>query len=214
MVRLCNASFIALISKKKGVEELRDYRPISLIGSVYKLLVKVLAERMKKVMASLVFGQQSAFLKNRQIIDATIIANEAGILFKMDMEKAFDQLNWAYLVNILKQIDFGERWIYFCISTGKFSVLINRSPVGFFSIQKGLKQGGPLFPFLFILAIEGLSQLLSKTKELQWVQEFQVGNNPSTTVNVSHLLYADYTLIFCGADRQQVSNLNTTLIIF
>ena len=112
---------------------------------------------------------------------------------------------------------FGDRWIrwiYFCISTVKFSVLINRSPVGFFSTQKGLRQGDPLSPYLFILAMEGLSQLLARAKELQWIQGFQVGSNPATTVNVSHLLYADDTLIFCGADREQVSNLNTTLIVF
>ena len=121
MVRSCNASFIALIPKKKGAVELKDYRPISLIGSVYKLLAKILAERMKRVMNSLVSGQQSAFLKNRQITDASLIANEvldwriksgeSGILCKLDIEKAFDQLNWAYLVNILKQMGFGDRWI-------------------------------------------------------------------------------------------------------
>ena len=85
----------------------------------------------------------------------------------------------------------------------KFSVLINRSPVGFFSTQKGLRQGDPLSPYLFILAMEGLSQLLARAKELQWIQGFQVGSNPTTTVNVSHLLYADDTLIFCGADSNK-----------
>lgn len=201
MVRSCNASFIALIPKKKGVVELKDYRPISLIGSVYKLLAKILAERMKRVMNSLVSGQQSAFLKNRQITDASLIANEvldwriksgeSGILCKLDIKKAFDQFNLAYLVNILKQMGFGDRWIrwiYFCISTVKFSVLINRSPVGFFSTQKGLRQGDPLSPYLFILAMEGLSQLLARAKELQWIQGFQVGSNPANTVNVSQIL--------------------------
>ncbi|XP_049344154.1 uncharacterized protein LOC125808498 [Solanum verrucosum] len=145
MERSCNASFIALIPKKKGVVELRNYRPISLIGSVYKMLAKVLAGRMKNVMNSLVSGQQSAFLRNRQITDASLIANEV--------------LNWRMK-----------------------SVLINRSPTGFFSTKKGLRQGDPLSPFLFILAIEGLSQLLTKAKELQWIQGFQVGSNPTTTV--------------------------------
>ncbi|XP_055836405.1 uncharacterized protein LOC129905041 [Solanum dulcamara] len=143
MVRSCNASFIALIPKKKARAE-------------------------------------SAFLKNRQITDASLIANkvldwrmksgESGILCKLDIEKAFDQLNWAYLVSILKQMGFG-----------------NRSLVGFFSTQKGLRQRDPLSPFLFLLAMEGLSQLLPKAKELQWVQGFQVGSNPATTVNVANL---------------------------
>ncbi|CAN4121478.1 unnamed protein product [Withania somnifera] len=76
MVRSCKASFIALIPKKKGALELRDFRPISLIGSTYKLVAKVLAERLKKVVSKLVLTQQSAFMKNRQIADVSLIANE------------------------------------------------------------------------------------------------------------------------------------------
>lgn len=152
MVRSCNASFIALIPKKKGAMELRDYRLISLICSVYKIIAKVLAERLKKVMGKLVSNQQNAFIQGRQITDASLIANEvldwqfkqgdAGILCKLDIEKAFDQLNWTYLISILRQMGFGERWlkwIKFNISTVKYSILINRSPVGFFSPQRGLR---------------------------------------------------------------------------
>jgi len=225
MVRSCNASFIALIPKKKGAIELKDYRPISLIGSVYKIIAKVLAERLKTVMGKLVSKHQNAFLKDRQITDASLIVNEvldwkiknggAGILCKLDIEKAFDQLNWSYLLSILRQMGFGERWINwinFNISTVKYSILINRSPVGFFSPQRGLRQGDPLSPFLFILAMEGLSRMLDKAKQLQWLNGFDVGS--MITTNISHLLYADDTLIFCEANRSQVLYLNLTLLIF
>lgn len=84
----------------------------------------------------------------------------------------------------------------FCISTIKFSVLIIRSPVDFFSPQKGLRHEDPLSPYCLFLAVEGLIQLLEKAKELQWIQGFQVGRNPSTSVTVFHLLYAVDTLIF------------------
>lgn len=77
-----------------------------------------------------------------------------------------------------------------------------------------MRQGDSISPFLFILAMEGLSQLLSQAEEFQWIQRFQVDSNPATTINVCHLLYADDTLIICEADRQQVSNLNPTLIVF
>lgn len=106
LVRSCNATFIALIPKKKGATELRDYRPISLIGSVYKIVSKFLAERLKGVIGKLVSSHQNAFIKNRQITDATLIANEIldwkmksgqpDLLFKLDIEKAFDQLNCTY----------------------------------------------------------------------------------------------------------------------
>ena len=181
---------------------------------------------MKKLMNSLVSGQQSAFLKNRQITDASLIANEmldwriksgeSGILCKLDIEKAFDQLNWAYLVNILK-----TNGIWWWVDKMDILLHFNSEVLSFdqqksswiFLYSKGVEAGGIHSVLLFILAMEGLSQLLARAKELQWIQGFQVGSNPATTVNVSHLLYADDTIIFCGADKQQVSNLNTTLIV-
>lgn len=118
MVRACNATFIALIPKKNGAMELRDYRPISLTGIVYKLVSKILAERLKKVIDKLVSGEQNAFIKNRHITDASLIASEVldwrmksgkpGVLCKLDIEKAFDQLRWSYLMSILRQMALGR----------------------------------------------------------------------------------------------------------
>ncbi|WMV29386.1 hypothetical protein MTR67_022771, partial [Solanum verrucosum] len=211
---------------KKGAIELKDYRPISLIGSVYKLTAKILAERLKSAIGKLVSGYQNAFVKGRQISDAVLIANEvldwkqksgdAG-LFKLDIEKAFDKLNWAYLFTILRRMGFGNRWtrwIKYSLTTVKYSVLINGGPVGFFSPQKGLRQGDPLSPFLFILAMEGLGKMLQKACQLQWIEGFKVGSPTGNNVTVSHLLYADDTLLFCGADRSQVIKLNLILHIF
>lgn len=122
----------------------------------------------------LVSGEQNAFLKNRQITDATLVANELlderlksgfpGILCKLDIEKAFDQVNWSYLLAMPKEMGFGDRWIKWI--TLKYSILVNRSPVGFFSPQKGSRQGDPLFLFLFIPAKEGLSKMLDKAKQM------------------------------------------------
>lgn len=202
MVRSCNASFIALIPKKKGAVELRDFRSISLIGSVYKIAAKLLAERLKNVIWKLISGQQNAFIKGRQITDAALVANEIldwklkseepGLLCKLDIEKAFDQLNWNFLFMMLRKMGFGDKWIKwikFCTTTVKYSVLVNSSPIGFFSPQKGLRQGDPLSPFLFIIAMEGLSNMLNKARNLQWCKGFEVGISPRNTVSVSHLLY-------------------------
>lgn len=117
---------------------MRDYRSISLISSIYKIISKTLAERMKRVIEKIVSKHQMAFIKGRQIIDASLIANEcvdarqkakkSGILCKLDIEKAFDHVNWKYLINIMRVMGFRDKWlkwIYYCISTVKFSVLIN-----------------------------------------------------------------------------------------
>lgn len=106
-----NATFIALIPKKLGAVELEDFRPISLIVGVYKIISKLLTERIKTVMGKLVDEYQMAFLRGRQIMDATLLANELvdsrvkqkkpGILCKLDIEKTYDHVNWNFLLQIL-----------------------------------------------------------------------------------------------------------------
>jgi len=222
-----NATYIALIPKKKGAKELKDFRPISLIGSFYKLLSKVLTERIKRLMYKLVDSQQMAFIKGRQIMDAVLIANEAidsrvgqkkpGILCKLDIEKAYDHVNWGFLLNILRKMGFGEkwiRWIHFCISTVKFSVLINGAPEGFFEAQRGIRQGDPVSPFLFILAMEGLNNMIKTAKTNRWITGFEVSTNNERSLEVTHLQYADDTLIFCDADEEQLRYLRVILVLF
>lgn len=107
---------MALIPEKVGAIKLNDCRPISLVGCVYKIISKLLAERLKKVIHKLVNRQQMAFIKGRQIVDAVMIANEPvdsrekckkpGILCNIDIQKAYDHLNWSYLVNMLQKMGF------------------------------------------------------------------------------------------------------------
>lgn len=115
------------------------------------------------------------------------------MLCKLDIKNAFDQMICSYLNSIIKQRGFGERWIKwitFKISTVKYSILINKSPVGFFFPQRGLRQGEPLSPFLFIIAMKGLSTMLDKAKQMQWINGYDVGRDRA--VNISHLLYTDF----------------------
>lgn len=152
---------------------MKDFRPISLIGSIYKIISKVLAERLKKVVYKLVDAQQMAFIKGGQIMNAILIANECvdarkiskvpNILCKLDIEKAYDHLHWGFLWKTLENMGFGEKWLEwmkFGITTVKFSILINGAPSVFFSSERGSRQGDPLSPFLFILGMEGLNDML------------------------------------------------------
>lgn len=216
-----------LFQKKVGAIELNDFRSISLVGGVYKIISKLLAERLKKVIHRIVDRQQMAFIKGRQIMDAVVIANELvdsrvkskqpGVICKLDIQKAYDHANWNYLVNMLQKMGFGAkwiRWIKYCIGTVKFSVLINRSPTGFFSSQRGLRQGDPLSPFLFILAMEGMSSLINTAKAKDWIRGFQVQNRARNNLEITHLQYADDTLVFCEAVRNHFLILRTIFIIF
>ncbi|RVW75253.1 Transposon TX1 uncharacterized 149 kDa protein [Vitis vinifera] len=171
-----NNTFLVLIPKKSGAEDLSDFRPISLLGGLYKLLAKVLANRMKKVVGKVVSNSQNAFVKGRQILDASLIANEVidtwqkqkekGIICKLDIEKAYDSINWKFLVKVLQKMGFGSKWVgwmWSCLSSAKFSVLVNGVPAGFFPSTKGLRQGDPLSPYLFIMGMEVLDVLIRES---------------------------------------------------
>ncbi|XP_049345810.1 uncharacterized mitochondrial protein AtMg01250-like [Solanum verrucosum] len=106
------------------------------------------------------------------------------------------------------------RWVKFCISTVKFSVLVNRTPSGFFPSQMGLKQGDPLSLFLFILAMKSLNNLIQTAKVKGWVRSFRVDNSALNGLEINHLQYADDTLIFCEAVREQMLILRVIFIFF
>ncbi|GJW45828.1 RNA-directed DNA polymerase, eukaryota, partial [Tanacetum coccineum] len=152
-----NSSFIALIPKTQGAKLVKDFRPISLIGSLYKIITKLLVNRLVIVIGDLVNDVQSAFIANRQILDDPFILNELihwckakkkkTMIFKVDFEKAFDYVRWDFLEDVLKKFGFGSRWcdwIISCLKSSKGSVLVNGSPTSEFQFFKGLKQGAVL----------------------------------------------------------------------
>ena len=141
------------------MEDFKDLRPISLVGGLYKILSKVLANRIKRVMDKVISKSQNAFVEGRRILDAVLIANEivdstmrrkeSGLVCKLDIEKAYDSIKWDFLLQVMGRMGFESRWlswIKWCISTVSFSVLINGSPVGFFPSSRGLRQGDHLSP--------------------------------------------------------------------
>nr|GEV50033.1 putative RNA-directed DNA polymerase, eukaryota, reverse transcriptase zinc-binding domain protein [Tanacetum cinerariifolium] len=136
--RGCNSSFIALIPKVSDAKFVTDFRLISLIGSVYKVITKILANRLSTVISDLVSNTQSAFIKKRQILDGPFILNEALAWCKRKKKQA-----------LMFKVDFTK-------ASNMASILVNGSPTNEFLISCGLKQGDPLAPMLFILVMESL----------------------------------------------------------
>ena len=203
----CNASFITLIPKVLNPIGLNDFRPISLIGIYYKVISKMLAERLKVVMGNIIGETQSAFLQGRYILDGVLIANEVieelrktkrkGLVFKVDFEKAYDSVEWDFLLDTLKMMGFGVRWCNWsrtCLQSALVSVLINGAPTEEFKMNRGLRQGDPLAPFLFLAVAECLNALMCEAREKGLFEGLAVGKEK---VEISHLQYAD-DAIFMG----------------
>lgn len=172
-----NSSFIALVPKSPVPKAPSDYRPISLMNSVMKLLSKVLARRLKSVMNDVVGPMQSAFISGRQINDSILIASEvvhslkrnlsSGVVFKIDFEKAFDKVKWSFVLEVLSLMNFNKRWIDWISAifrSSKILILVNGSPTDEFSPTRGLRQGDPLSPLLFNLVSEVFSKLLERAE--------------------------------------------------
>jgi exonuclease III len=227
LVKNVNVTFVTLVPKKADAVEMKDFRPISLVGGMYKILSKVLANRMKNVLGKIISNSQNAFIGGRQILDSVLIANEVldsrmrsgmpGVICKLDLEKAYDHVNWNFLLYMMKRCGFGERWrgwIEWCISSARFSILVNGTPEGFFNSSRGIRQGDPLSPLLFVLVMEALSRMVNATVEQGLLSGFGVGERVFSDLVVAHSLFADDTLIFCEACPEQLRYVRLILLCF
>ena len=189
-----------------------------------KVITKVLAHRLKGVMDSVISCNQTAFIKGRSILDGPLMVNELigwasrskkkMLIFKVDFAKAFDSLNWNFLDNILSQMGFGDRWRAWmkgCFGTTKVSVLVNGSPTKEFRMCKGVRQGDPLAPFLFILAAEGLNVAFAEARRKEIFKGIRL-NDEDTEVSI--LQYANDAILMGEWDLSNAKNMIRVLKCF
>jgi hypothetical protein len=179
------------------------------------------------MLGKLVTHTQNAFVPGRQILDSILMANECvdsriqsgepGLICKLDLEKAYNHVNWDFLLYMLERCGFGETcrgWIHQCVPTVCFSVLINGTPTDFFSSSQGVRQGDPLSPLLFVVVMEAFSKMINVAVERELLSGFLVGSRHFEVMKVSHLLFTDDTLIFCKPKVEQICNLRCLLLCF
>ena len=210
-----NHTFITLIPKTKNSEYVTKFRPISLCNVLYKIFSKVLGNRLKRVMPLIISDHQSAFLKGRLITDNILVAFEtfhymknhnsrkSGFMaLKLDMSKAYNRVEWSFLRDIMNQMGFNDRWVALvmeCVTTVSYSLLVNGEPQGNIKPSRGIRQGKPLSPYLFLLCSEGLHRLIQRAANLGEIKGVSIcRNGPKLT----HLLFADDSLLFCRATKE------------
>ena len=195
-------------------KKISDYRPISLITSLYKIIAKVLTGHLRGVFHETIHSTQGAFVQGRQILDAVLIANEIvdvkrqsgkkGVVFKIDFEKAYDHVSWDFLDHVLEKKGFSpkwRKWMRGCLSSVSFGVLMNGNAKGWVKASRGLRQGDPLSPFLFTLVADVLSKMLLRAEERNMLEGFRVGRNKT---RVSHLQFADDTIFFSNTKEEEL----------
>eukprot|EP00253_Pinus_taeda_P022852 PITA_22852 len=204
-----NSTYLALIPKETNPETFARFRPISLCNASYKIIAKLLATRMKPLRNKLISSNQGGFVEGRNILDNVIQVHETihssnqrkekGMLINLDMANAFDRVNRSFLYKVLHSFGFSPHFvdlIVACTHNPWIAPLVNGSPTSFFQAQRGLRQGCPLSPFLYILMADSLSRKLASEQSSSSLP----GLKPSIiSPALNHALFADDSLLLGGA---------------
>jgi hypothetical protein len=207
-----------LIPKTEEAIHAKDFRPISLIHSFAKLITKILANRLAARLEEMVSTNQSALIKGMFIQDNFLLVQQTAcflhsqkqpqILLKLDISKAFDSVSWVFLLEVLGKLEFGGIWrdiISRLLSSSSTQILLNGTPGESITHKRGLHQGDPLSPMLFILVMDTLNMMVSKASDEGLLQ-------PLSSHSIQHrvLLYANDVVLFL---RPAAADINVTMQI-
>ncbi|KAA3463975.1 reverse transcriptase [Gossypium australe] len=200
-----NKTSIVLIPKEKSPKTLNKFRPISLCNVIYKIISKVLVQRFRKVLDLCIKDTQGAFVAGRQITDNIFVAykvlhslkrrrggSKKSFALKLDMSKAYDRIEWSFL----------EKNVAWYGVT--YTVVINGKHGEEFKPQRGLRQGDPLSPYLFLICTEGFSRLIELAKKEKRLSGIRMGRG---NVSASHLFFVDDSVLFGEASEEGANNM-------
>ncbi|CAN1773889.1 LINE-1 retrotransposable element ORF2 protein [Linum perenne] len=220
MPPFANSIYLALIPKKKNAEDMGHFRPISCCSVIYKVISKVMANRLSAVLPFLVSKNQTAFIKGRNIGDGVLLAHELLSTYKakatprcaiqIDLQKSFDSVEWSFIIEVMKAMRIPDKfvkWIETCLNASRISVNINGSLSGYFPAKRGFRQGDPISPFLFVLSMEVLSCLFAQAVE----QKKYAVHPQCKSISLTHLCFADDLLVFAKASSDGVKTVKSIL---
>ncbi|XP_062093901.1 uncharacterized protein LOC133799929 [Humulus lupulus] len=218
---------IVLIPKTSAPQFMSDLRPIALCNVVYKIVSKVLANRLKNVLHHVISEAQSAFIPGRLITDNILVSfevmhymkrkragKEAFMAIKLDMSKVYDRVEWGFLEAMLQKMGLHARWVDLimrCVSGVRYTITTEGKEIGPIIPSRGLRQGDPLSPYLFLICAEGLSTLLSDFERQGKIRGCKVAR---ATPSISHMFFADDIYLYCRATAEEAYHVVDALSIF
>ncbi|KAL0455709.1 UNVERIFIED_CONTAM: LINE-1 reverse transcriptase [Sesamum latifolium] len=215
LLKQVNATVLAPIPKVQMPSHVSDYRPISCYNVLYKTITKVIVKQMQRVLYKLIHYSQNAFVPGRNIYDNIMLAqellagyNQASLpprcTTKVDLQKAYYSVERDFFLEVLKLFNFSPRFIHWvdqCVTTASFSISLNGSIYGFFPGARGLRQGDPMSPYMFVLVMEIWHTLLRH--RVMNAPQFQF-HWKCRELNILNLSFADDILLFCKAEMQSI----------
>lgn len=218
---------IVLVPKKQNPKYMTELRPISLCNVSYKIVSKVLANRLKEVIDKLISETQSAFIPGRLISENIMISYEimyfmkrktkgkkGWMALKLDMSKAYDRVEWSYVKAVLQNMGFEEDIITLfmtCVMTARYKISHAGKEFGDIIPERGLRQGDPLSSYLFLVCMEGLSALIKNYESRGIIKGIKVARGAPT---VSHMFFADDSYIYCCANKEEAGHVMNMLKTF
>lgn len=210
-------SVLGLIYKKGEKELLKNYRPISLTNTDYKILAFVLSSRLHQVIGKVIEPRQSAYVKKRyignnirlveDIIQYTDYENKGGCILFLDFQKAFDSVEWKFMFNVLKRFNFGEtfiQWVKLLYKKPEASVKINGYLSDTFKLKRGVRQGCPVSALIFLLVVEVMALDIENDPNIKGIS---IKNNTENDIQIKVTQYADDTIIFLDNPNDAIKTL-------
>ncbi|KAL8126011.1 hypothetical protein AgCh_013344 [Apium graveolens] len=220
-----NKTVVCLIPKIKNPQKVTDLRPISLCNVLIRIVSKVLANRLKECLPVLISDSQSAFIENRLLIDNALLAFELNhyirrkrqgknevVGFKIDVSKAYDRLEWHFLEAMMQKFGFNSVWIdrvMKCVTTVSYSFVQEGEIFGDVQPQRGIRQGDPMSPYLYILCAEGLSSMIRRHEQVGLLHGCSIARGAPP---MSHLLFADDSYFFFRATKPEALTMKNILL--
>lgn len=221
-----NHTLITLVPKFPSPQDMQFFRPISLCCTVYKIISKIIVDRVRPLLRKWISHNQVSFAPGRHISDNIMIAqellhkckNSKGVkgfmAWKVDLSKAYDKLNWNFIEQVLNEVKLPTNFVKIimsCVSTASYQIIVNGELSNSFSGSRGIRQGDPLSPYLFVLCMEKLSHSIQTAVEMGHWKPIQASHSGP---HISHLFFADDLILFSEASSTQATVMKGVMNLF